>query len=103
MLVEVGAAGRMLIDGVPITVHPIEDAKLLEAAKPVANGKIAPDRKKIEAREDAMVRRMLDRPVAIAVLGGGHDLADNVRRLTADCEYIRVALKRYEMVRIAIR
>ena len=53
------------------------------------DGKVTLDRAKIEAREDAMVKRLLRQPVSIVVLGRTHDLTDNVKRM-AGVEYVRV-------------
>ena len=49
-------------------------------------------KQKIEAREDAMIKRLLRQPVSIVVLGMAHDLTDNVKRM-AGVEYIRVEVK----------
>ena len=49
-------------------------------------------KQKIEAREDAIVKRLLKQPVSVVVLGGAHDLSDNVKRM-AGVEYIRVEVK----------
>ena len=43
----------------------------------------------IEAREDAMVRNRLSEKFAVVILGGGHDLGDNV---PGGCEYVRVSV-----------
>jgi hypothetical protein len=47
--------------------------------------------------EDAIVRRVLagTARTELLVLGGAHDLSDNV---PDDCEYIRVAVKAYRKV-----
>ena len=54
----------------------------------------------IEAREDAMVKKMLDGgPFAFVVLGGGHDLSDNIERLGGgSCEYLTVETKMYSQL-----
>lgn len=52
------------------------------------------DAKLIEAREDAIVKNVLARgPVSLLVLGGAHDLSNNVPK---DCQYIRVSTKAFE-------
>jgi hypothetical protein len=52
--------GQLLIDGHIKAVVPAEDAKAFEAANPVqADGRIVFDEKANEAREDAIVTRMM--------------------------------------------
>jgi hypothetical protein len=66
--------------------------------RPVAaGGKAGVGGPEQRAREDAMVRAALaQRPFALVVLGGGHDLTESVRRVAgADCEYVRVAVGSY--------
>jgi len=90
---RVGAAGQLVAEGKLKRVLPIEDAGALKAANPVSeDGEVRVDEKLQEAREDAMVRRLLKvRGLAVVVLGGGHDLSDNVRRLgDGRCEYVRL-------------
>jgi hypothetical protein len=97
-LLELGAATRLLAEGELEEVLPLDDAALLEAARPVADGGKAevggPEQR---AREDAVVREALARgPFVLVVLGGGHDLTESVRRVAgADCEDLRVAVKSY--------
>ena len=81
---------------------PLEDEAAYRAADPVdSNGAVTIDLEKNEAREDGQVRLLLDSgPFALIILGGGHDLSENVRRLSdGQAEYIRVevdAWKRWE-------
>ena len=79
---EYGAAGRLASRGA-IDVLPLDDADLLEGAKPVRpDGTVRFDPKKVEARHDGQVRRALAAgPCAVIVLGGAHDLSARVRRL----------------------
>lgn len=94
---EYGAAGRLMGRGL-IDVLPLDDADLLEAAKPVQpDGTVRFDPEKVEARHDGQVRRALAAgPCAVLVLGGAHDLSASVRRLGGgSTEYIRVTPKRY--------
>src|SRR4051794_3190306 len=45
----------------------------------------------VRDRHDAEVRAALaSGPVALVILGGAHNLADSVRRLGGDVEYVRV-------------
>jgi len=48
----------------------------------------------VSDREDAIVRKLLAQPVSVIILGGGHDLAENVRRLSdGSCELIVITPK----------
>jgi len=91
-LIEIGAAGRLLLTG-EIEVLPLEDADAFAAARPVDR---VLDPAKNEAREDAQVKLLLDHGgCAVIILGGAHDLSDNIRRLSGRCEYIRVTTRRW--------
>jgi hypothetical protein len=58
---------------------PVEDEATYEAANPAKDGKVVFDSTLNEAREDAIVRNMMKTAkTAILVLGGAHDLGDNV-------------------------
>ena len=90
-LVEVGAAGRLLLAGELDRVLPLEDAAAMRAANPVMKGMIAFDGAKVQARQAAMVKNVSDRGnVGIIVLGDSHDLT---RLLPEGTEYIRVTVK----------
>lgn len=94
---EYGAGGRLAGRGV-IEVLPLDDADLLEGAKPIRpDGTVRFDPDRVEARHDGQVRRALAAgPVAVLVLGGAHDLSASVRRLgDGTTEYIRLTPKRY--------
>lgn len=93
-LLELGAAGRLVISGELEAVLPVEDAELLEAANPVKeDGKVRFDQEAIERREDAMVKNMLKMDeAAVIILGGGHDLTDNSDNAI---EYIRIESRNY--------
>jgi hypothetical protein len=84
-LLELGAAGRLLIAGEIEEVLPLDDAEALEQMD-LANWAL---------RHDPQVKAVLDNgPFALIVLGGAHDLGDSVRRLGGGhCEYIRVTTK----------
>ncbi|MFH1924332.1 MAG: hypothetical protein ABIP48_31155 [Planctomycetota bacterium] len=95
-LLRVGAAGQLFMAGELEEVVPVDDAELLDRANPVAeDGKVRLDREVIEARQDAQVRAMLeDSPFALVILGGAHDLADNVSKLArGEGEYVRVTTR----------
>jgi hypothetical protein len=97
-LLEVGAPGRLLISGKLKRILPADDAAMLEKSNPVTSAGVVLDRAAIETRENAMVKLMLDgRKTAVIVLGGAHDLSDNV---PVDCEYIHVTTNQYRRVAI---
>ena len=52
-----------------------------------------------EARENFIVRTLLESgPVTYVILGGSHDLAENVERLTGGkAEYLRVELEAWRV------
>ena len=100
-LLELGAPGRLLIAGEIDDVLPLDDADLLDRAKPVTpEGKIRLDKEKVKARKDAQVKAVMDKGgFGLIVLGGAHDLSDSVRRLgQGRCEYIRVTTKRFKKI-----
>ncbi len=95
---EVCAAGRLMMTG-EVEALPAEDADALEAANPVKDGKVQFDESANERREDAIVRNVLasDSPAAVLLLGGGHDLADNVERIGGgQVEYVRVQVEAHK-------
>jgi len=97
-LLHIGAAGRLNMDGKIEAVLPLEDADTYEAADPVAaDGTVVLDPDKIEARQDAQVRKLLKAgKFAFVILGGAHDLQDNITRLAGgDCEYVVVTTWAY--------
>lgn len=69
-LLQIGAAGRLLMAGEIDDVLPLEDHKAWRAAKPVGG---AIDEAANEARERAMAKRLPSR--AVIVLGMDHDLS----------------------------
>jgi hypothetical protein len=85
-MLEIGAAGRLLVLGELQEVLPLDDAELLDAAGPdLANGKLAFDPLKVAARRDAMVQRALAKGhAAVIVLGRSHDLTENVLRIVGE-------------------
>jgi hypothetical protein len=99
-LLEMGAAGRLLISGELEDVLPLEDAVALERAKPISpSGGVNLDPVKLEARHDAHVKAtMKEGPVAVIVLGGSHDLTASIQRFNGSCEYLRVTTKRFKEI-----
>lgn len=77
-LLELGAAVHLVILGELKNVKAAEVEKLLDEANPVQDdGTIKFDKLANERREYEMVKRMTDK-VCVIVLGGGHNLCDNV-------------------------
>lgn len=97
-LLEYGAAGRLLAAKEVEQVHPLDDADLLDRAKPITPSGVKLDREKVAAREDAQVKAVMAKGgFGLIVLGGSHDLSDSVRRLgQGGCEYIRVTTRRFK-------
>jgi hypothetical protein len=91
---RVGAAGQLLAIGELCEVVPAEDEPAFERANPFAGDRGEPvfDGPANAARQAAIVQRMLESgPVAVIVLGGGHDLSKQVRQLGGgQCEYVKV-------------
>jgi len=97
-VLRVGAAGRLLMAGELAEVLPAEDDVPFEAANPVGkDGTVAIDLEKNEQREDAQVQNLLKGgPLVVVVLGGAHDLADNIERLAdQECRYVSVTTRAY--------
>jgi hypothetical protein len=98
-LLELGAVARLLVAGELQRVLPLDDAKLLDAAKPrFHNGQMVPNHAANTAHQDAMAKALLKAgPVAVAVLGGSHDLTDALNRQgAAGLEYLRVSVRAYK-------
>lgn len=92
-LLQVGVAAQLRMEGVLKTL-PAEDENAFQAARPLRpDGKLKLDAKLNNAREDAIVKNVLTGgPVSVLILGGAHDLSDNV---PDGCQYIRVGTKAY--------
>lgn len=93
-LLRIGAAGQLLAAGELAEALPAEDESVYEQADPLAGtaGRLIFDGAANDARQTAIVRRLLDKgPIAVVVLGADHDLSDQVRQLgRGRCEYVRV-------------
>jgi hypothetical protein len=78
-MLQIGASGQLLIDEKIDATIPADDAKALEAANPIKDGRIVFDEKAIEFREDAIVTNLQTTTgTAVLILGGAHDLSNNV-------------------------
>ncbi len=90
-LLRIGAVGQLAREG-KLDVLPAEDQAAYERANPIE----APEwMVSNEVREDAIVEKLLaGPPVAVIVLGMGHDLRDNIERLSdGRCEYVRMSVE----------
>ena len=97
-MLEMGAAGRLMISGDLNDVLPLEDGDALDAANPVSPNGRKFDPEKIEARHDAHLRLITKKgPVGFIILGGAHDLSESVQRM-GECEYLRVTTKGYRAI-----
>ena len=97
-LLAIGAPGRLMMVS-DLEILPVEDAELFKRANPLTeDGRIKLDPATVEAREDAIVKNLLhDGSFAFIVLGGGHDLSDNIERLSGGtCEYLTVETLKYQ-------
>src|SRR5262245_37190255 len=72
-MLRFGAAGRLLAAGEVEAVLPLDDAELLDAARPVTpGGEVKADPERVRARQDAQVKAALQSgPVALIVLAAG--------------------------------
>lgn len=98
---QMGAAAQLKISGMIESVLPLENAEAFEAANPVGkDGKIRIDESAEEKREDEMVKILVKGDgICVIVLGGGHKLTDNLKRMKLDSVlYFRVSGRKYERV-----
>ncbi|WP_298861727.1 hypothetical protein [uncultured Gimesia sp.] len=93
-----GAAGQLVVEGELETLLITEDSGAMEAANPIqSDGKAVFDKKADERYEDAIVRNLLKgKGVVVIVLGGDHDLSDNLNRLAHGVKYKRVAVPKFK-------
>jgi hypothetical protein len=91
-MLKMGAAIRLLVAGHLEAVLPLDDAKLLDAAGPMPDGRQDP--LAIGQRERAMVKNALAAsPVAVIICGGSHNLMAEIRRQDPEADYYRVAVR----------
>jgi hypothetical protein len=98
---QMGAAAQLLISNELKAVLPLENAEAFESANPVSkDGKIRFDKGKEEKREEEMIKSLLKgQGMKVIVLGGGHDLTDNIRQMKIESvQYIRLTTNRYKIV-----
>ena len=100
-LMQMGAAAQLMISNELNSVLPLESAEAFEAANPVGkDGKIRFDEEAEEKREDAILKILSKgEGISIILLGGGHDLTDNLNRMKMDSvQYVRVSSNHYKIV-----
>ena len=91
-ILQLGAAGQMVLSGEITNIRPSESLEAYEQADPLKDGTVVLDEKVIERRQDAIASVLTANSVSLVILGGAHDLADN---LPADVEYLRVTTAFY--------
>lgn len=92
-----GTAGKLNAAGI-IKLKPCESKKLFEACNPVKDGKLREiPEEAIEARETFIVNHILKSKykVSVVILGGAHDLSDNVPK---GVRLVEVTVKEYANV-----
>lgn len=92
-----GAPASLFLSGKLNTIEPVERSTALYTYRWGLGGRLLYSKDADEAREDAIASTLLkgQMPVLI-VLGGGHDLNDNLQRLSAGtCDYLRVKSDAY--------
>ena len=89
---QLGAAGQMVLSGELTNIRPSESLEAYEQANPLKEGTVVLDEEAIERRQDAIVSVLTANNVSLVILGGAHDLANN---LPADVEYCRVTTAFY--------
>tara|TARA_R110001592_G_scaffold29135_3_gene105978 strand:- start:14629 stop:15438 length:810 start_codon:yes stop_codon:yes gene_type:complete len=100
-LMQLGVPTQLMITNELKSVIPLENSAAFKSANPNAeNGKIQVDEKVEEKREDEMLKILRKgQGINVIVLGGGHDLTDNLERMKLDSVlYIRVTSSHYKKV-----
>lgn len=92
---DFGAAAQAFLAGDIEELRAAEDDLASEPAKIEAVGHLVFDGPANDAREAAIVQRLVrSGPLAVIVLGGDHDLSRHVRKIPG-CEYLRVFVEGY--------
>lgn len=102
-VLSVGTPGRLLADGLIDHVRATESNASLKLTQPLdeAGNLLEVSDDAMEQREDYIVRQLLKAAdVATVVLGGGHNLTDNVKRL-ADGKATLIVITTRAYLRIA--
>lgn len=91
---KIGAVGRIMMTE-PLDVLPLDDPALLNAADPTARG-FRFDTAANAAREYDMARRLAaGGPVVVVILGGAHDLREELHSLNPRIDYVRIEPETY--------
>lgn len=79
-ILNVGNAGKMLVEGSIQEVVPVEDQELFLSADPMKHGYYEFDVRANEAREDFIIDQMLksEDHVMVLICGRGHDFGNNI-------------------------
>lgn len=95
--IQLGAIGQLIRSGEIDDYIPLEDAATLLAADPLGrDGKLRSNAAAEKAREDAMAKRLLATgPIVIVVLGGDHDLEDNLKKILPSVKYQKLQTIKY--------
>ena len=94
---ELGAVLGPCAEGL-VEVRALYDAEALKAAEPRwLGGKLAPDHRANQAREDAMAKRLAQakEPLVVVLLGGAHDLGEALARHARKVRYVRLTTHAY--------
>lgn len=96
-ILRIGSPGQLLMSGDLSEVLPIDDATLLDEATPTVDDEPQFIHEGGEAREDAILRALMKGgPLVVVVLGGAHDLTNNLMAAAAtDVEYLTVTTRSY--------
>ncbi|WP_339685939.1 hypothetical protein [Gimesia maris] len=100
-LMQLGVPAQLMIKNELNSVIPLENSAAFKSANPIGeNGKIKVNQEAEEKREDEMLKILRKgQGINVIVLGGGHDLTDNLDRMKLDSvQYVRVATNRYKKV-----
>ena len=89
---QAGAAGQLYVSGHVTDIRPSEKLAEYQAANPLKTRSVDIDEKAIERRQTAIVSVATSKIVSFIILGGGHDLSDN---LPPNVEYLRVTTGYY--------
>jgi hypothetical protein len=99
-MLDIGAAGRLMVLRELEVALPLDDEQMLEAAKPaMIDGMITLNAAKVAQREEAMVHLAFAKDkVAVVVLGGEHNLQHAIQQVAGpSCEYVRVTVPAFAM------
>lgn len=98
-LIRIGAAGQLLLASELDELVSLENEEAFLEANPMGkDGTVTFDSEADERREDAQIKNLLagDR-LTVVMLGGSHDLSDNIARLAdGKCRYVSVTTRGFD-------